>query len=156
VIKPKTRGVAKHARSDERAKHQPFAGTAVRLKAGKAGKANASRAKGPTARATTAKPAKKAVRTSAKKQAKAEPPELDFRVRELDPQRKCGVGTSVERLYRVDECHEDGSVRLHLVFLDRHGWYCEHGRNCPAVPHARRHGDRARQHGPTQNGRMRA
>jgi hypothetical protein len=21
----------------------------------------------------------------------------------------------------------------HLVFLDRHGWYCVHGRDCPAV-----------------------
>jgi len=22
---------------------------------------------------------------------------------------------------------------VHLVYLDRHGWYCFHGRTCPAV-----------------------
>jgi hypothetical protein len=148
VVKPKTRGVAKDTRSDKRMKVRPFAAAALRLKGGKA--------KGRKPRGVTAKPAKKPATTSAKKPAKAQPREVDFRVRELDPQRKCGVGTSVERLYRVDECDEDGAVRLHLVFLDRHGWYCEHGRNCPAVPHARKLGDRARHHGSTQNGRMRA
>src|SRR6185437_7143418 len=62
-----------------------------------------------------------------------------FTTRELDPQRKCGSGTSVQRLYRVDE-HVDGKLtRSHLVFFDRHGWYCEHGRECPAVSKARKH-----------------
>ncbi|MEP7002743.1 MAG: hypothetical protein ABI969_19785 [bacterium] len=58
-------------------------------------------------------------------------------VRELDPLRKCGLGTTVQRLYRVIE-RADGVVINHLVFLDRHGWYCEHGRACPAVSMARK------------------
>ena len=57
-------------------------------------------------------------------------------VRELNPQRKCGSGTTVERMYRVIE-RVDGLVANHLVFLDRHGWYCEHGRSCTAVAAAR-------------------
>ena len=59
------------------------------------------------------------------------------RVRELDPQAKCGQGTSVERLYRVDES-VNGTNVAHLVFFDRHGLYCEHGRSCPAVDDVRR------------------
>lgn len=68
----------------------------------------------------------------------APPPVVRVAVRELDPQRKCGPGTSVQFLYRVDET-VDGRSTAHLVFFDRHGWYCEHGRNCPAVGHARKH-----------------
>ena len=79
-----------------------------------------------------------------------------FRVQELDPQSKCGPGTSVQRLFRLREETATGTVLSHMVFFDRHGWYCEHGRSCPAVPHAMKFGDRARQHGPTHNGRMRA
>lgn len=61
-----------------------------------------------------------------------------FRVKELDAQEKCGRGTSVERLFRVDET-ADGAAKAHLVFLDRrHGWYCEHGVECPAVGQAKR------------------
>lgn len=79
-----------------------------------------------------------------------------FRIRALDPQARCGPRTSVERLYRVDES-ADGEWKPHLVFLDRHGWYCEHGRNCLAVPQARKFDDRhARENGRTHNGRMRA
>lgn len=81
-----------------------------------------------------------------------------FKVRELDPVAKCGAGTSVQRLFRIDE-HADDGVRAHLVFLDRHGWYCEHGRDCPAVKavkQVRTTGDGARQLGPNNNGRMRA
>jgi hypothetical protein len=59
-------------------------------------------------------------------------------IRALDPYRKCGPGTSVQHLYRVDE-QVDGRVTHHLVFFDRHGWYCEHGRACPAVAHARKY-----------------
>jgi hypothetical protein len=61
-----------------------------------------------------------------------------FRVKELNAQEKCGQGTSVERLFRVDET-ADGAAKAHLVFLDRrNGWYCEHGVECPAVGQARR------------------
>ena len=65
-------------------------------------------------------------------------PVVRVAVRELNPQQKCGAGTSVQFLYRVDES-VDGRASAHLVFFDRHGWYCEHGRSCPAVAHARKH-----------------
>ena len=58
-------------------------------------------------------------------------------VKPLDPLRKCGPKTTVQFLYRVDE-QVDGRSTPHLVFFDRHGWYCEHGRSCPAVGHARK------------------
>lgn len=58
-------------------------------------------------------------------------------IRALDPLRKCGPNTSVQLLYRVDES-VDGRSTAHLVFFDHHGWYCEHGRTCPAVGHARK------------------
>jgi hypothetical protein len=70
-------------------------------------------------------------------------PVIRVAVKALDPLRKCGPGTSVQLLYRVDETI-DGRSTAHLVFFDRHGWYCEHGRNCPAVGHARKHGHVAR------------
>lgn len=88
--------------------------------------------------------------------APAAPPVVTFRVQPLDPLAKCGPRTSVQQLYRVDES-VDGKPRPHLVFLDRHGWYCEHGRNCPAVAHARRLDEKhARTDGRNPNGRMRA
>jgi hypothetical protein len=65
-------------------------------------------------------------------------PVVRVAVKALDPLRKCGPGTSVQLLYRVDESI-DGRSTTHLVFFDRHGWYCEHGRNCPAVGHVRKH-----------------
>ena len=61
-----------------------------------------------------------------------------FVVTQLDPRKKCGAGTSVQQLFRISEESVDGVVRSHLVFLDRHGWYCEHGRECPAVRHAQK------------------
>lgn len=67
------------------------------------------------------------------------PPVRSIRIRELDPVAKCGPDTSVQFLYRVDELL-DGAPMAHLVFFDRHGWYCEHGRNCPAVADVRKHG----------------
>ena len=80
-------------------------------------------------------------------------------VRELDPKVKCGAGTSVEWLLRVEE-RLDRERRAHLVFFDRHGWYCEHGATCPAVAHARKHvkhTTRSRHvRNGTDNGRMRA
>jgi hypothetical protein len=72
-----------------------------------------------------------------RQKAPATPPAVRVDVKELDPQRMCGSGTSVQLLYRVDET-VDGRATAHLVFFDRHGWYCEHGRNCPAVGHARK------------------
>jgi len=62
-----------------------------------------------------------------------------FRVTPLDPRKKCGAGTSVQKLFRISEESTDGIVRSHLVFLDRHGWYCEHGRDCPAVSHGQKY-----------------
>jgi len=59
-------------------------------------------------------------------------------IKPLDPIQKCGPGTSVQFLYRVDES-VDGRITAHLVFFDRHGWYCEHGRTCPAVGHAKKY-----------------
>jgi hypothetical protein len=72
---------------------------------------------------------------------KAPPVRRVVRVVDLDPLEKCGHGTRVERLIRVDEMI-DQAREAHLVFLDRHGWYCEHGRTCPAVGHARKHAER--------------
>jgi len=68
----------------------------------------------------------------------AEPPVVRVAVKPLDPLRKCGPNTTVQFLYRVDE-QVDGRSTPHLVFFDRHGWYCEHGRTCPAVGHARKY-----------------
>ncbi len=57
-------------------------------------------------------------------------------VKELDPLRRCGEGTTVERLFRVDSS-EGGRSEVHLVFFDRHGWYCVHGPDCAAVAEVR-------------------
>ncbi len=54
------------------------------------------------------------------------------RVKALDPCARCGPNTSVEQLYRVDE-QVAGTATVHLVFFDRHGWYCVHGASCVAV-----------------------
>ena len=79
-------------------------------------------------------------------QIKSPPVRKVVRVLDLDPFAKCGRGTSVQRLIRVDEVI-DQSRQAHLVFFDRHGWYCEHGPTCPAVGHARKHAERgARSH----------
>jgi hypothetical protein len=61
-----------------------------------------------------------------------------MRIRELDPQAACGPGTTVMQLFRVDDL-PFGNNTTHLVFFDRHGWYCEHGRECPAVAAVRKH-----------------
>lgn len=133
----------------------------------------ATAAKGATGKRTSAKSAKRSAKAAKKGAAKLSkaggkrlpPPKPKpvsrFALHALDPIRKCGVGTSVQRLYRVDESSTDGSSRVHLVFFDRHGWYCEHGRDCAAVSHARKHDagvshGAASPHGPTHNGRMRA
>ena len=64
-------------------------------------------------------------------------PAVKVEVRELDPVRKCGPGTSVRHLLRVIE-RSEGRATSHLVYFDRHGWYCEHGRACHAVKHAQK------------------
>ena len=106
------------------------------------------RSAGPRARKVVAKATRKAGAKGGPKKVKARKvrpevpvPVVRMAVRELDPQRKCGTGTSVQFLYRVDET-VDGRATAHLVFFDRHGWYCEHGRTCPAVAHARKHNGR--------------
>ena len=60
-----------------------------------------------------------------------------MRIRELDPQAACGQGTTVMQLFRVDDL-PFGNDTTHLVFFDRHGWYCAHGRDCPAVAAVRK------------------
>jgi len=64
-------------------------------------------------------------------------PDRVVKIKELDPYEKCGPSTSVVHLYRVDESL-DGLAATHLVFYDRHGWYCEHGRGCRAVEDVRK------------------
>lgn len=112
-------------------------GNATRTASGKpAAERNGGR-KPAVARKANGKPTAKPT-ASRKPEAKG-PPERSVRIRELDPLAKCGSGTSVQFLYRVDELL-DGAPTAHLVFFDRHGWYCEHGRNCPAVADVRRLG----------------
>ena len=50
----------------------------------------------------------------------------------MDPIEKCGKGTTVMQLYRVEETFDQTRIH-HLVFFDRHGWYCEHGKQCGVV-----------------------
>ena len=59
------------------------------------------------------------------------------RIRPMDPLEMCGKGTSVTALYRVEETLDNTRIH-HLVFFDRHGWYCEHGPQCGAVSDVRK------------------
>ena len=53
----------------------------------------------------------------------------------LDPRVVVGERTGVEHLVRVRPRPNDAP---HMVFHDRHGWYCEqHGAQCGAVQVAR-------------------
>ena len=86
----------------------------------------------------------KAGKPEAKKGAKVGvPAKPELQIRELDPLRICGDRTSVVQLFRVDEQLVGGKAagarQVHLVFNDRHGWYCEHGRSCHAVSAVMRH-----------------
>ena len=54
------------------------------------------------------------------------------KIKPMDPAAMCGSGTSVTRLFKVEERLDRTRIH-HLVFFDRHGWYCEHGRQCGAV-----------------------
>ena len=93
-------------------------------------------AKAKTAR--TSKTTKKATKTKVASKRPVLAPVAKISVKPLEPHEKCGAGTSVQLLFRVEELLEGRSTK-HLVFFDRHGWYCEHGRNCPAVGHAKKH-----------------
>jgi hypothetical protein len=62
------------------------------------------------------------------------------KIKALDPYAMCGPRTSVVHLLRVDERQQDGVSAVHLVFFDRHGWYCEHGPACRAVEDVRKQG----------------
>ena len=80
----------------------------------------------------------------------------EITVRELVPEKVCGPRTRVQQVFRVEE-RMNGSSQMHLVFNDRHGWYCEHGTDCPAVGAVRKSGktEAARNSAWTTNGRMR-
>jgi len=105
-----------------------------------AAKAKAAKQPGVTKR-TKAKPVsrvKPISKARSKARLPASAPVVRVVVKALEPQARCGAGTSVQYLFRVDET-VDGRLTRHLVFFDRHGWYCEHGRNCPAVGHAKKY-----------------
>lgn len=82
----------------------------------------------------------KSARASADIKAAMAPPQLDlFPVRPvvdlLDPRTVVGAQTGVEHLVRVRLRPNDVP---HLIFHDRHGWYCEsHGPTCHTVQLAR-------------------
>jgi hypothetical protein len=100
------------------------------------------------AKKTSKKAPKKAPKVRKASKVKKAPvssaPAVKFEIKELDPIRKCGPGTSVQILLRVIE-RRDGGATNHLVFFDKYGWYCDHGRGCPAVAHARKRYPSARQ-----------
>ena len=76
-------------------------------------------------------------------------------IKALDPLRKCGPNTTVQHMFRVDETLGGAHAETHLVFFDRHGWYCVHGRTCKAVEDVRKLGS-MRHVDLDYNGRMRA
>jgi hypothetical protein len=96
--------------------------------------ARPARAGTPRTKRVTAKPTRGA---------KSVPVAPAFTIRELDPLRLCGGATSVVQLFRADERPTPSTAakgrQTHLVFNDRHGWYCEHGRSCHAVSAVMRH-----------------
>ena len=108
----------------------------ARTKPASQGKASKTRSKARTMSRGKALP--KAAAKAGKASLKVAAPVVRFVVKPLEPQAKCGAGTSVQYLFKVDQT-VDGKKSAHLVFFDRHGWYCEHGRNCPAVEHAKKY-----------------
>jgi hypothetical protein len=112
----------------------------VAAKPAKSAKPLRAPAKKARQKATKAAPRKAAPRKAAKTVTPLKP---ELHIRELDPLRVCGGRTSVIKLFRVDEQLVGGKVagarQVHLVFNDRHGWYCEHGRSCHAVSAVMRH-----------------
>lgn len=61
-----------------------------------------------------------------------------MRIRRVDPGRSMETGETVLELFRMTNAAEGGDA-THLVFLDRCGWYCAHGRDCPAAHAAGEH-----------------
>jgi hypothetical protein len=132
------RPAAKRATGSKVAAKRPKA-KAASVKAASARKARTTRTAAKTAKSVTTKIVKKAKTRARLSLVRGRPePTVRVAVKALDPHRKCGPGTSVQALYRVDET-VDGRSTPHLVFFDRHGWYCEHGRTCPAVGHAKKY-----------------
>ena len=84
--------------------------------------------------------ARRAQRKTKKKKATKLAPIADPRlvhIEPMDPWLTCGPDTSVQELWRVKESVGKATT-FHLVFFDKYGWYCEHGRGCPAVTDVRR------------------
>jgi len=77
--------------------------------------------------------------TSKKKKAPVQTaaPVRSVTIEPLNPWLMCGPDTSVQQLWRVKESVGSALV-FHLVFFDKYGWYCEHGRECVAVSDVRR------------------
>jgi len=78
-------------------------------------------------------------RAGARKKRKVQIPQVPstYDAEPLDPWLQCGPDTTVTELWRVWE-RRDKETTLHLVYFDRYGWYCEHGRGCKAVAEVRR------------------
>jgi len=56
-------------------------------------------------------------------------------IERLNPRQVVGQRSAVSDIVRV---RIRSTEPIHLVFHDRHGWYCEtHGPGCVAVPYAR-------------------
>ena len=127
----KQNGTAKAART--RSGASPASRARGKAKGGKA--VNTVRTRGQKTSAAAKRAGQRALAIVRGRSATA--PVVHVAVKPLDPLRKCGPKTTVQFLYRVDE-RVDGRNTAHLVFFDRHGWYCEHGRSCPAVGHARK------------------
>ena len=121
--------------SSRRAGAEPPTKAAAGATAGRAGRGR--RLATPTAPATKASAGRDDARRKSTSRAGHAAPARSVKIKELNAQGKCGPGTSVVHLFRVDEVR-DGTPAVHLVFFDRHGWYCEHGRSCHAVDDVRR------------------
>lgn len=91
----------------------------------------------PSGKSITSTKGRKQAKGSAKEAKILKAPPTVVRIKELDPREKCGPNTSVQRLFRVD-ARTDGLQHVHLVFLDRHGLYCEHGPACFVVSEVKR------------------
>lgn len=107
-------------------------------KPAKARKAAAPKKPAKPARRLATKKATKTAMAAKPGAVKGVPAVRVVKVRALDPVAKCGPATSVEQLFRVDE-QSNGQATVHLVFFDRHGWYCVHGPRCAAVSDVHSH-----------------
>lgn len=124
-------GAHRGGSAEHLAVHETPRGAAGGIVKGRAREAAVPRPKAPRGKRAQ----RKAAKIVAAGRANA-PVEL-MRIRELDPQAACGEGTTVMQLFRVDDL-PFGDDTTHLVFYDRHGWYCAHGRECPAVAAVRK------------------